>query len=211
MSDPRSRSDEQYLDLPEDDSLSTEQLDNQVQKAQEQLIALKRAQETLEKQKRELEELSRRQEQLSQGKTEMLEKFTRAVVVLERETYDAQKRVEQLQGIHGSFAQHMDALDAINPKTWEGLDINKELLRALSTVDDARAEYNKSLPKISAESDGDGGDPMAASAGYQLDYGAHDGPKDFAYWLKAGFAFTLPLLAIGLVLIFVLFAHLGAR
>lgn len=211
MSDPRARTDEQLLDLGEDDSLSTEQLDNQVQKAQEQLIALKRAQETLEKQKRELEELSRRQEQLSQGKTEMLEKFTRAVVVLERETYDAQKRVEQLQGIHGSFAQHMDALDAINPKTWEGLDINKELLRALSTVDDARAEYNKSVPKISLANDADGGDPMAASAGYQMDYNAHEGPKDFAYWLKAGFAFTLPLLAIGLVLIFILFAHLGAR
>ena len=81
MSDPRSRTDEQFLDLAEDDSLSTEQLDNQVQKAQEQLIALKRAQETLEKQKRELEELSRRQEQLSQGKTEMMEKFTRAIVV----------------------------------------------------------------------------------------------------------------------------------
>ena len=54
------------LDLEEDDSLSTEQLDNQVQKAQEQLIALKRAQEQLEKQKRELEELSRRQEGQSQ-------------------------------------------------------------------------------------------------------------------------------------------------
>jgi hypothetical protein len=210
MSDPRSRTDDQFLDLGEDDSLSTEQLDNQVQKAQEQLIALKRAQETLEKQKRELEELSRRQEQLSQGKQEMLEKFTRAVVVLERETYDAQKRVEQLQSIHAGFAQHMDALDAINPKSWEGLDINKELLRSLSIVDDARAEYNKSLPKISPESDGDGGDPMAASAGYQLDYAAHESPKDFAYWLKAGFAFTLPLLAIGLVLIFVLMAHLSA-
>ena len=211
MSDPRARTDEQLLDLGEDDSLSTEQLDTQVQKAQEQLIALKRAQETLEKQKRELEELSRRQEQLSQGKTEMLEKFTRAVVVLERETYDAQKRVEQLQGIHASFAQHMDGLDAINPKSWEGLDMNKELLRALSTVDDARAEYNKSLPKISAERETDGGDPLANSGGYQLDYAAHEGSRDFAYWLKAGFAFTLPLLAIGLVLIFILFAHLGAR
>src|SRR5438552_14391683 len=110
MSDSRQRSDDPLLDLGEEDSLSTEQLDNQVQKAQEQLIALKRAQETLEKQKRELEELSRRQEQLSQGKQEMLEKFTRAMVVLERETYDAQKRVEQLQAIHAGFAQHMDAL-----------------------------------------------------------------------------------------------------
>lgn len=209
MPDPRSRPDEQFLDLNEDDSLSTEQLDNQVQKAQEQLIALKRAQETLEKQKRELEELSRRQEQLHQGKTEMVDKFTRAIVVLEREVYDAQKRVEQLQGIHGSFMQHVDLLEAINPKGWDGLDLNKELNKALSAVDDARVEYNKALPKINPESDTDSGDPIAATAGYQLDDSAHDAGKDFVYWLKAGFAFTLPLFAVGIIVIVLLISVLS--
>jgi hypothetical protein len=184
MPDPRTRPDEQFLDLNEDDSLSTEQLDNQVQKAQEQLIALKRAQETLEKQKRELEELSRRQEQLHQGKTEMIDKFTRAIVVLEREVYDAQKR-------------------------WDGLDLNKELNKALSAVDDSRVEYNKSLPKINPESDTDSGDPIAATAGYQLDDGAHDAGKDFVYWLKAGFAFTLPLFAVGIIVIMLLISVLS--
>src|SRR5437764_12061245 len=98
----RPRSDEQYLALPEDDSLTGEHLDNQVQKAQEQLLALKRQQELIERQKRELEELSRRQEQLQAGKADMVEKFTRAIVVLERETYDAKKRVELLNSIHDS-------------------------------------------------------------------------------------------------------------
>jgi chromosome segregation ATPase len=201
----RPRSDEQYLALPEDDSLSGEHLDNQVQKAQEQLVALKRQQEMIERQKRELEELSRRQEQLQHGKQEMLEKFTRAVVVIERENYDAQKRVELLHAIHDSFNQHMEVLDSINPKTWEGLDIHKELTKALSAVDDSRAEYARSLPKISAERSGEGVDPVAASAGYQMDYGLSE-PKDFTYWLKAGFAFTLPLFVIGVFLIIVLIA-----
>src|SRR5215210_5172333 len=99
----RTRPEEPLLDLPDDDSLPGEHLDSQVQKAQEQLISLKRQQDVIERQKRELEELSRRQEQLHIGKTEMMEKFTRAIVVLERETYDAQKRVELLQSIHESF------------------------------------------------------------------------------------------------------------
>lgn len=187
-----------------DDELSTEHLDNQVQKAQEQLLALKRQQDLIERQKRELEELSRRQEQLHAGKAEMIEKFTRAIVVLERETYEAQKRVEILHGIHETFAGHMQYLESINPKAWEGMDINRELTKALSAVDDARAEYAKSLPKISAETEGEhGGDPVALSAGYQLDYGpTHE--KDFSYWLKAGFAFTLPLFVVGVVLIFLL-------
>lgn len=201
----RTRSDDQYLDLPEDDSLGGEHLDNQVQKAQEQIFALKRQQEVIERQKRELEELSRRQEQLQVGKAEMVEKFTRAIVVLERETYDAGKRVELLNSIHESFSSHLNVLEAINPKGWEGLDINKELNKALSAVDDSRAEYSGSLPKISSNKEPDGADPVAASVGYQADYAGVE-PKDFMYWLKAGFAFTLPLLAIGVLLIIVLIA-----
>jgi len=201
----RTRSDDQYLDLPEDDSLTGEHLDNQVQKAQEQLLALKRQQELIERQKRELEELSRRQEQLQAGRGDMVEKFTRAVVVLERETYDAKKRVELLNSIHDSFSGHLEVLESINPKGWEGLDINKELNRALSAVDDARAEYSASLPKISSTKESDGSDPVAASIGYQTEYAVTE-QKDFMYWLKAGFAFTLPLFAIGFFLIIAIIA-----
>src|ERR1700760_3469034 len=107
---------EQMLELNEEEGLSPEHLDTQVQKAQEQLLSLKRQQEQIEKQKRELEELSRRQEALQQGKAEMMEKLTRALVVVERETYDAQKRVEQLQAINESYIQHLSMLESINPK-----------------------------------------------------------------------------------------------
>lgn len=199
----RTLADEQFLDLPAEESHAGEHLDNQVQRAQEQLVALKRQQDLIERQKRELEELSRRQEQLQQGKAEMVEKFTRSLVVLERENYDAQKRVETLHGIHESFSQHLDALDAINLKSWDGLELNKELTKALSAVDDARAEYARSLPKISIEKDGAAAVPEAS--GYQADLGAADA-KDFTYWLKAGFAFTLPLFAIGVILVIVLVA-----
>lgn len=199
----RSRHDQEFLDIPEDEH-STEHLDSQVQKAQEQLLSLKRQQDQIERQKRELEELSRRQEQLHNGKAEMIEKFTRAIVVLERETYEAQKRVEILQNIHETFAGHMQYLESLNPKAWEGMDLTRELTKALSAVDDARAEYAKSLPKISPATDSEhGGDPIAVSAGYQLDYApAHE--KDFLYWLKAGFAFTLPLFAVGVALVFLI-------
>jgi len=201
----RTRPEEPLLELPEDDSSAGEHLDDQVQKAQEQLISLRRQQETIERQKRELEELSRRQEQLQGGRAEMVEKFTRALVVVERETYDAQKRVELLHSIHEGFGQHLEVLESINPKAWEGLDINRELTRSLSAVDDARAEYSRSLPKITPATDSESGDPMAASAGYQLDYAPAE-QKDFFYWLKAGFAFTLPILALGVILIIVLVA-----
>jgi len=193
----RLRENDPLLNLQEDESV--EHLDDQVQKAQEQLIQLKRQQEQIEKQKRELEELSRRQEQFQQGKTEMIEHFTRALVVLERQIYDAQKRVEQLRSINESFIQHLAILEAINPKSWENTDITKELNRALSAVDDARTEYTRSRAVISAEVNEDvlaATNPSADSPGY------YDAPaRDFLYWLKSGAAFTLPLLLLGIAII----------
>ena len=200
----RTLADEPFLDLPPEDAHAGEHLDSQVQRAQEQLVALKRQQDMIERQKRELEELGRKQDQLQQGRAEMVEKFTRSLVVLERENYDAQKRVETLHGIHESFSQHLDALDAINLKSWDGPDLNKELTKALSAVDDARAEYARSLPKISVEKDGAAA--VAGTSGYQADLGAADA-KDFGYWLRAGFAFTLPLFIIGALLVLVALLH----
>jgi septal ring factor EnvC (AmiA/AmiB activator) len=190
----RIRETEPVLNLDEEDSV--EHLDDQVQKAQEQLIQLKRQQDHIEKQKRELEELSRRQEQFQQGKAEMIDHFTRALVILERQIYDAQKRVEQLRSINESFVQHLATIEAINPKAWENSDINKELNRALSAVDDARAEYTRSRAVISAETNED----VLPASNSQA--GLYDPPaQDFMYWLKSGLAFTLPLLLIGIGII----------
>jgi len=100
---------EPMLELTEEEP-SGEHLDDQVQKAQEQLLQLKRQQEQIEKQKRELEELSRRQDELEQGRGEMTDKLTRALVVLEREAYNAQSRLEQIRVARESFAQHWNWL-----------------------------------------------------------------------------------------------------
>ena len=186
---------EPLLDLPDEQSASPELLDSQVQRAQEQLLQLKRQQEQIEKQKRELEELSRKQEDLEKGRGDMIEKLTRSLVVIERETYEAEKRVEQLRLTSATFAQHLDSLERINPKGWSNSDLHKELSKALSAVDDARTEYTKSLTKINAKSDGE-----VINPGSTVEEAYYSPPDDssFVVWLKRGFAFTLPILILGL-------------
>src|ERR1035437_2238115 len=132
---------EQMLELSPD-PMDPEHLDSQVQKAQEALIHLKRQQDQIEKQKRELEELSRRQEELEAGRADMSDKLTRSLVILEREAYDTQKKLEQLRATRESFGQHLELIEAIDPKNWNPAELHKELSRALSTVDDARAEFS---------------------------------------------------------------------
>src|SRR5689334_10164273 len=198
----RLRSIEQMLDLPEEETVSTEHLDTQVQKAQEQLLQLKRQQEQIEKQKRELEELSRRQEELERGRAEMTDKLTRSLVVLEREAYDAQKKMEQLRATRESFGQHLELLEAIDPRTWNPADLNKELSRALSTVDDARAEFSQQRSRLQANTDQNETVPLPeATSGFESTGMAHS----FGQWLQIGFAFTLPLIILGLIALIVFF------
>jgi hypothetical protein len=192
---------EQMLDLTQE-APSVEHLDDQVQKAQEQLLQLKRQQEQIEKQKRELEELSRRQDELEHGRAEMTDKLTRALVVLEREGYNAQNRLEQIRLARESFSQHLELIEAIDPRNWNPSDLHKELSRALSTIDDARTEYNEHRSRLQAggSANGEASLPDPSPGVYE-----NNGGRSFSDWLQIGLALTLPLIVFGVIAIALLF------
>ena len=192
---------EQMLDLSEE-APSAEHLDDQVQRAQEQLLQLKRQQEQIEKQKRELEELSRRQDELEHGRTEMTDKLTRALVVLEREAYNAQSRLEQIRVARESFAQHLELVEAIDPRNWNPSDLHKELSRALSTVDDARTEYNDHRSRLQAAGGGNGEQSLP---GTTPDAYENTDRRSFSEWLQIGLALSLPLILFGAVAVAIFF------
>src|ERR1043165_7687023 len=190
---------EQMLELNED-ALSPEHLDSQVQKAQEQLLQLKRQQDQIEKQKRELEELSRKQEELERGRAEMGDKLTRSLVVLEREAYDAQKRLEQLRAMRESFGQHLELIEAIDPKSWNPADLHKELSRALSTVEGARVEFTQQRSRLQATGEGEENTGLA-----EIEPVFSSGGRSILEWMKIGFAFSLPLIVFGFIALFLFF------
>ncbi len=194
---------EQMLELDEEDAVTPELLDSQVQKAQEQLIQLRSQQERIEKQKRELEELSRRQEELERGRAEMSDKLTRSLVVLEREAYDTQKKLEQVRATRESFSQHLEMLETIDPKRWNPTDLHKELSRSLSTVDDARAEFSQQRSRLQAIAEQDSDEvalPEAAPGAAN-----RIGDRSFLQWIAIGFALSLPLIIFGSIALLVLF------
>ena len=184
-----------YLDLDEENA---EDLGEEVQKTNTELEKLKRQLEDIEKQKLRLEELKKRQDELEVGRSEMADKLTRSLVTVQREAEEAQKRLEQLNSIHNSFTQHLRYIEAINPKTWGAVDLPKELSKALSAVEDARVEYVKAQAKIAVEGSPDIPAPVGLPGPFEPDYGYTE-ERGFKYWVKSGFAFTLPLQIIGLL------------
>jgi DNA repair exonuclease SbcCD ATPase subunit len=176
---------DEFLDL--DEARDPEELESKVQKAKSELEELRRRQEQIEREKQRLEELGRRQEEFENGRGEMLDKFGRGIGVVEREIEESRRRVESLQTILGVYKNHMQVLDRIQPKTWTTTELQKELSGALSALEAARSEYNKSQARLSAEI------PESAAELEDTEVLAESDAQTFTYWLKAGFAFTLPL------------------
>ena len=206
MAEHRSHRDD-FLDLDEEPSTasapSVEQLDDQVAQAQERLTALKRQAEQLEREKQKLEELSRKQEQFDDGRSEMIDKFTGSLVHIQRETDQTLKRLEILKNVQENFSAYLQELEAINPKDWTPADLPKELSKGLGAVEDARSAYVKAQAQIATDDD-------PSTGGSPYDSGSDTNGHSFGYWLMAGFAFTLPLFALGLIGLLFWFIQLGS-
>lgn len=191
----------ELLELEEGPSM--EELQDQVQRAQSELVELKRRQDQIEKEKLRLEELSRRQEELERGRLEMVDKLTRSLLLVQREAEESQRRLEQLHGIQDSFAEHLRELEHIDCKSWNGRELARELSRAIGMVDEAKAAYARAQSKIAPAED-----PQFADG--SNDYGDDFEMRGhgFFYWLQSGVAFTLPLVALGTIALLIWIWHL---
>src|SRR5438067_7573064 len=127
----------------------------------------------------------------------MTDKLTRSLVVLEREAYETQKKLEQLRATRESFGQHLEILEGIDPKGWNSADLHRELSRALSTVDDARAEFSQQRSRLQAIATQDAGDVPLPEAAPEMMRGG--GERAFGQWVLIGFALSLPLITVGLM------------
>jgi len=200
MSDFQNDHDE-LLDLEE--GPSAEELQNQVKRAQSELLQLRERQNQIEKEKIRLEELTRKQDELEHGRNELIDKLVRSITLVQRETEESQRRLEQLTNIHDSFAEHLHRIEEIDPKSWNGRDLPRELTKALAAVDEARSIYARYQAKIAPSVDMEAEFPTEGGGFFQ-----EAGDQGFIYWLRSGLAFTLPLLTLGTVALFVWIWHL---
>ena len=189
--------DDAFLDLQDP---SAQELETQVQRAKAELDDLKRKQEQIEREKARLEELSRKQEELEEGRTEMSDKLARAMVLVQREADETLKRLEQLRAVNDSFSEHLRALEEINPKLWSGSEMPKELSKALTAVEAARAEFSRAQAKIAVES---AENSPTSQILEEEEYAASQVDRSFGEWVKIGLAVTLPLWLLGIIFLLV--------
>ncbi|WP_449071539.1 hypothetical protein [Prosthecobacter sp.] len=197
------------MDEPSNGGGSLDNVDMKVKAAQEQLLQLRMQQEEIERQKQHLEGLRVKQERFVAGKRELLDKLSRAATHVERELYEAQKRVDDLSMTNDELRRHLEILKALQPEKWHRTQVDHELDQALVAIENAEGDYTKGMrrlhamgpaeitpmPGVTAASADDEDTPSRGSSFFSAS------SDDLSTWLRRGFAFTLPLMGTLLVAI----------
>ena len=183
-----------------------DEVDRKVVEAQQKLAELKRAQDDLERERAALEELRRRQTEFQTGRQEMIHHLTRGLGLLEEAEFNARRDAEQMVKTVADFRDALDKIQAIHDETWTKDNFSIELTRGLTTIENARMEWNSARLKFSVLEGEKGGADAAVPA-------PEPGPLPFANasfgeLCRFGLAMTWPLVLIALIALGVLVAVL---
>lgn len=185
-------------------------VERKVVEAQQKLVELKRAQEELERERAGLEELRRRQNEFQTGRQEMLQNLTRGVGLLEESEFAARREAEQMVKTLGDFRMALDKIQAIQDESWTKENFQIELTRALTTIENARMEWNSArlkMPLLAGENQ-----PAAATDKTPPPPAPPSlAEMSFGQLCRIGLALTWPLLLIALTALGVFIALLPRK
>ena len=185
-----------------------EEVDRKVVEAQQKLAELKRAQENLERERATLEELRRRQLEFQTGRQEMVRNLTRGLGLLEEAEFNTRRDAEQMVKTVADFRSALDKIQAVRDEIWTKENFQIELTRALTTIENARMEWNSArlkLPVLAGETAKGGGDaPQPAPQPVVSPFAG----MSFVELCRFGLAMTWPLLLVALAALGVFIAIL---
>lgn len=119
-----------------------EEVDSRVAETQQKLAELRRAQEELERERASLEETRRRQAEFQTGRQEMIQNLTRGVGLLQESEFAARRDAEQMSKTLTDLRDALSKVEAIHEETWTKDNFSLELTRGLTTLENARMEWN---------------------------------------------------------------------
>ena len=177
---------------------SREEIESKVNETQARLAELRRAQEELERERAALEEARRKRIEFSNGRAEMLEHLTRGVGLLEEAEFAARRDAEQMTLSLADLKAALAKVQSLNEEAWTEETWQQELTRALTTLENARMEWNSARLKWTvldaalkpAEEEAKPPSPL-------------DG-KSFSDLCRLGLALNWPIVLVGAIIIAVL-------
>ncbi len=173
---------------------SREEIESMVSEKQVKLAELKRVQEELERERAGLEDLRRRQMEFHTGRQEMIQNLTRGVGLLEEAELNTRREADQMARCLAEFREAVVKVQAVNEQVWTQENLNVELTRALTVIENARMEWNSARLKLPILS----GAPQTEQAPGPAANAAFWTTASLPQLCKIGLAFTWPLVVLGL-------------
>jgi len=177
-----------------------EEVDTRVSEMQQKLADLKRAQKDLEDQRHSLEELRRRQGEFAAGRQEMTQHLIRGIGLLDEAELNARREAEKLGKTLHEFRGALDKLQAIHEESWTKDNLETELTRASTVVENARMEWNSALVKLPLLSGEPEEGPGRGGAMGESPLQAMLRQQNYADMCKMGLALTWPIALTGLAI-----------
>ena len=137
-----------HAPMPMNRPPTREEIETKVNETQARLAELKRAQEELERERAALEEARRRRIEFQNGREEMLQHLTRGVGILEETEFNARREAEQMKQSIADMRVALDKVQAMDEKLWSEDNWQQELTKALTTLENARMEWNSARVKF---------------------------------------------------------------
>jgi hypothetical protein len=176
-----------------------EEVESRVLDMQQKLAELKREQQDLERERSTLEELRRRQNEFTTGRTEMVQSLTRGIALLQDAEFNLRRDAEQMAKSLVGLREALEKIQSIHDETWTAGNLEVELTRALTAVENARMEWNSSRLKFPVLSGETAAAPPAPTPGSPT-FSDIVQQRSYAELCKLGLALTWPLLIAGLAI-----------
>ena len=125
-----------------------EEVDGKVSEMQQKLAELKRVQQELERERAGLEETRRRQIEFTTGRQEIMQHLTRGVGLLEEAEFGARRDAEQMAKTVAELREALSKVQSVQEETWSRDNFPVELTRGLTTIENARMEWNAARLKF---------------------------------------------------------------
>src|SRR4030095_4486166 len=96
-----------------------------------------------------LEETRRRQAEFQTGREEMVQSLTRGIGLLEEAEFNTRRDADQMAKALTDLRDALSKVQSIHEEAWNKENFSVELTRALTTLENARMEWNASRLKFS--------------------------------------------------------------
>lgn len=176
-----------------------EEINAKVSVAQQKLVELQAAQAELEREKSALEEVRRRRMEFRQGREEMMDQLIRGTGLLEEAEIAARHELEQLGATLQALREANEKVQALDEGSWTSENAHIELSRGLTTIENARLEWNTArlkwpvLTKATQTAEDANGAPVVNTPMF--------GSQSFAQMCRIGFALNWPSAVLAVILL----------